>query len=95
MLSLVSFPDALPTFFSRVGGASGQKTILSIVQYYTLPMGDIKYMHACSYVFVCASYTSVGIGSRALRPLLGIIDPLHVKYMPKNVAAYSGFDVLW
>ena len=30
-----------------------------------------------------------------MRPLLGIIDPLHMKHMPKNVAAFSGFDVLW
>ncbi len=37
----------------------------------------------------------VGIGDRALRPLLGIVDPLHTRYMPTNVAAYSGFDVLW
>ncbi|XP_064383101.1 hydroxyacid-oxoacid transhydrogenase, mitochondrial-like isoform X2 [Halichondria panicea] len=35
-----------------------------------------------------------GIGDRALRPLLGIVDPLHTRYMPTNVAAYSGFDVL-
>ncbi|KAL5493791.1 hypothetical protein EMCRGX_G015018 [Ephydatia muelleri] len=35
-----------------------------------------------------------GIGSRAIRPLLGIVDPLHTLHMPKNVAAYSGFDVL-
>ena len=42
-------------------------------------------------LFLCIS----GIGSRALRPLLGIIDPLHVRHMPKNVASYSGFDVLW
>lgn len=36
-----------------------------------------------------------GIAHRLLRPLLGIVDPLHVKHMPKNVAAFSGFDVLW
>lgn len=40
-------------------------------------------------------YVCTGIASRTLRPLLGIVDPLHVKHMPKNVAAYSGFDVLW
>ncbi|XP_071966073.1 hydroxyacid-oxoacid transhydrogenase, mitochondrial-like isoform X2 [Antedon mediterranea] len=35
-----------------------------------------------------------GIGSRTLRPLLGIVDPVHCKYMPNRIAAYSGFDVL-
>lgn len=40
-------------------------------------------------------YDLIGIGNRALRPTLGIIDPNHVMTMPKNVAAFSGFDVLW
>uniref|UniRef100_A0A1X7VIK2 hydroxyacid-oxoacid transhydrogenase n=1 Tax=Amphimedon queenslandica TaxID=400682 RepID=A0A1X7VIK2_AMPQE len=35
-----------------------------------------------------------GIGNRALRPTLGLIDPEHVTTMPKNVAVFSGFDVL-
>ncbi|XP_062920487.1 hydroxyacid-oxoacid transhydrogenase, mitochondrial isoform X1 [Mobula hypostoma] len=35
-----------------------------------------------------------GIASRALKPLLGIVDPLHTLHMPDRVAAYSGFDVL-
>jgi len=34
-----------------------------------------------------------GIGSRAIRPLLGIVDPLNVMTMPNRVAAYSAFDV--
>ncbi|XP_063073125.1 hydroxyacid-oxoacid transhydrogenase, mitochondrial [Engraulis encrasicolus] len=35
-----------------------------------------------------------GIASRALRPVLGIVDPLHTLHMPSRVTANSGFDVL-
>ncbi|CAL8368260.1 unnamed protein product [Boreogadus saida] len=35
-----------------------------------------------------------GIASRALKPTLGIVDPLHTLHMPERVAANSGFDVL-
>uniref|UniRef100_A0AAY4AP19 Hydroxyacid-oxoacid transhydrogenase, mitochondrial n=1 Tax=Denticeps clupeoides TaxID=299321 RepID=A0AAY4AP19_9TELE len=35
-----------------------------------------------------------GIANRALRPVLGIVDPLHTLHMPQRVAANSGFDVL-
>ena len=35
-----------------------------------------------------------GIRLRCIKPLLAIIDPLNVASMPRNVAVYSGFDVL-
>ncbi|KAK2149651.1 hypothetical protein LSH36_443g05045 [Paralvinella palmiformis] len=35
-----------------------------------------------------------GIASRMIRPLLGIVDPLHTLSMPDRVTAYTGFDVL-
>ncbi|XP_038622667.1 hydroxyacid-oxoacid transhydrogenase, mitochondrial isoform X1 [Tachyglossus aculeatus] len=35
-----------------------------------------------------------GIASRAIKPTLGIIDPLHTLHMPARVVANSGFDVL-
>ncbi|XP_023583489.1 hydroxyacid-oxoacid transhydrogenase, mitochondrial [Trichechus manatus latirostris] len=35
-----------------------------------------------------------GIASRAIKPTLGLIDPLHTLHMPDRVVANSGFDVL-
>lgn len=34
-----------------------------------------------------------GIGHRSIRPLLGLVDPLHTVHMPARVTANSGFDV--
>ncbi|XKL68850.1 hypothetical protein PGB90_006619 [Kerria lacca] len=34
-----------------------------------------------------------GIANRALRPTLGIVDPLHTLLLPQRVCIYSGFDV--
>nr|XP_044636173.1 hydroxyacid-oxoacid transhydrogenase, mitochondrial isoform X3 [Equus asinus] len=36
-----------------------------------------------------------GIASRAIKPTLGLIDPLHTLHLPDRVVANSGFDVLW
>ena len=38
---------------------------------------------------------NVGISGRALRPTLGLVDPLHAASMPARVAANCGFDTLW
>lgn len=35
-----------------------------------------------------------GIASRAIKPTLGLVDPLHTLHMPCQVVANSGFDVL-
>ncbi|XP_074997832.1 hydroxyacid-oxoacid transhydrogenase, mitochondrial [Calonectris borealis] len=35
-----------------------------------------------------------GIASRAIKPTLGIVDPLHTLSMPERIVANSGFDVL-
>lgn len=39
--------------------------------------------------------TKTGIAHRALKPLLGIVDPLNTRSMPSQVHASSGLDVLW
>ena len=36
----------------------------------------------------------IGIGNRALKPTLGLIDPAHLQYVPNQVTAFTGFDVL-
>ncbi|KAK7091109.1 hydroxyacid-oxoacid transhydrogenase, mitochondrial-like [Littorina saxatilis] len=38
--------------------------------------------------------SKTGISSRALRPSLGILDPLHLRTCPERVSAYAGIDVL-
>ena len=36
-----------------------------------------------------------GIANRAIRPMLGIVDPLHTLHMSERLTANSGYDVLW
>lgn len=38
--------------------------------------------------------SKTGIASRALKPILGIIDPQNTKSLPSSVASFSGLDVL-
>jgi hydroxyacid-oxoacid transhydrogenase len=44
---------------------------------------DMEEMHA-----------KTGIANRALKPNIGLVDPGNTRSMPRNVAAFSGFDVL-
>ncbi|KAG0770759.1 hypothetical protein G6F22_017119 [Rhizopus arrhizus] len=39
-------------------------------------------------------HTKTGIAHRALKPLLGIVDPLNTRSMPSQVHCSSGLDVL-
>ena len=38
--------------------------------------------------------SKTGITNRALKPTLGILDPLHLLTAPERVTAYAGIDVL-
>ena len=75
-------------------GTGSETTGVSIFDYKPLKAktGLMRNSLATHNIRVCIH---VGIAHRSLRPLLGIVDPLHVKHMPKNVASFSGFDVLW
>ena len=48
----------------------------------------------CMDVYVCVCVW-LGISGRALRPTLGLVDPLNAASMPARVSANTGFDVLW
>ena len=93
---------AVPT----TSGTGSETTGVAVFDYEPLQV-DISLLN---HINTCSCLQAkTGIANRALRPLLGIVDPLHTKsdflanfyverfyhrHMPERVAAFSGFDVL-
>lgn len=54
----------------------------------------LGYLSSSIYKLCSVPFLVSGIRDRALRPVLGIIDPDHTKYCGPELTAYTGLDVL-
>ncbi|XP_029867388.1 hydroxyacid-oxoacid transhydrogenase, mitochondrial isoform X2 [Aquila chrysaetos chrysaetos] len=85
--------------YVAVGGGSVIDTCKAANLYASSPTSDfLDYVNAPigkgKPVTVPLKPLIAGIASRAIKPTLGIIDPLHTLSMPERIVANSGFDVL-
>ncbi|EPY74006.1 hypothetical protein CB1_002337019 [Camelus ferus] len=85
--------------YVAVGGGSTMDTCKAANLYASSPHSDfLDYVNAPigkgKPVTVPLRPLIAGIASRAIKPTLGLIDPLHTLHMPERVVANSGFDVL-
>ncbi|GAB5584011.1 hydroxyacid-oxoacid transhydrogenase [Prionailurus iriomotensis] len=85
--------------YVAVGGGSTMDTCKAANLYASSPHSDfLDYVNAPigmgKPVSVPLKPLIAGIASRAIKPTLGLIDPLHTLHMPDRVVANSGFDVL-
>ncbi|XP_045151498.1 hydroxyacid-oxoacid transhydrogenase, mitochondrial isoform X3 [Echinops telfairi] len=85
--------------FVAVGGGSTMDTCKAANLYSSSPHSEfLDYVNAPigkgKPVSVPLKPLIAGIASRAIKPILGLIDPLHTLHMPDRVVANSGFDVL-
>ncbi|XP_058131571.1 hydroxyacid-oxoacid transhydrogenase, mitochondrial isoform X3 [Dasypus novemcinctus] len=85
--------------YVAVGGGSTIDTCKAANLYASSPHSDfLDYVNAPigkgKPVSVPLKPLIAGIASRAIKPTLGLVDPLHTLHMPDRVVANSGFDVL-
>uniref|UniRef100_A0A914XZI3 Alcohol dehydrogenase iron-type/glycerol dehydrogenase GldA domain-containing protein n=1 Tax=Panagrolaimus superbus TaxID=310955 RepID=A0A914XZI3_9BILA len=85
------FLDFVPAPFGK--GALPSKPMLPLIAIPTTA-GTGSETTGASIFDMPEKKSKAGFRLRAIKPSLAIVDPLNMLTMPKNVAIYSGFDVL-